>query len=164
MFFFCLTDPPPPARAPAAQEGLSLAANVLGVSIEDVSFDNVRYFQGEEVPIAADLEFVLQQDAEDAQGTTGLFEKTITKSMTERSHIRDGSLLFNLHGGFQKRFWEMNERFSCGCNGSGRKIRETPALLDRRHRVWCLNYCCTFELRRLSLSLNGGIIYLLCRM
>lgn len=74
--FFISRSPAPRARACASQEGLSRAASVLGVSTEDVGFDNVRYFQGAEAPIAVDLEFVLQQDVEDAQGKTGLFSSS----------------------------------------------------------------------------------------
>lgn len=37
---------------------------MLGVGTEDLSFENVRYFQGAEVPITADFDFALQQDAE----------------------------------------------------------------------------------------------------
>lgn len=62
----------PGTPAPASQEGLSLAASVLSVNAEDVRFENVRYLQGAEVPIAVNPDFVLQQDAHDTQGKPGL--------------------------------------------------------------------------------------------
>eukprot|EP00903_Cladosiphon_okamuranus_P018214 g16753.t1 len=51
----------------ADPDGLSLAASALGVDIEDLSFENVRYFQGAEVPIAVDLNFDLMQETNRTQ-------------------------------------------------------------------------------------------------
>lgn len=56
------------------QDALSLVASVFDVGVEDVSFHDLRYYQGEKVPIAAELN--LQSTA---GGDSGLSGKNVPK-------------------------------------------------------------------------------------
>lgn len=76
----------PPARTSAFQEGLSLAARVLGA--ENLSFEDVRYIQGAEVPIVANLNFALQRDGDDSVGEVGLiFARAGLAGVVEMEHV-----------------------------------------------------------------------------
>ncbi|CBJ29024.1 hypothetical protein Esi_0130_0078 [Ectocarpus siliculosus] len=60
------------------EETLSPAASVLGVDVENLSFDNLRYFQGaeSEVSITVNPEFLVDQDEIGGGTTTGVVGAT----------------------------------------------------------------------------------------